>query len=655
MNSNEVPPLRPPLTLVTQPTTSETHAHVVWRMGQSSLQSTSKGSSNLGKMLKSVPSEAELSRLKASKPRPPSITCVDDDALLLSSSTILTPRSLLFNHADMHPSDSMMESDTLGSSWSSCSKMICGSYESQESALTSCEEVSPEIKAESESNLSSSTVTAEDRLQAVCELMNRQKFDSNSSIRRARSCSDLGPRRDSWETLHPENSKMEEALVPPRVDSSHASVDVTSQRTSPSVSPSNISTSLSPVPPSLDAKGPDDLSAYVSGIGVPIDPDIEMSTFVQLQTFRSHTRSRSVGRFDSRRERSKQQGKTRGNMDERMANMLGLSPRRFTSMTSPRPPLALIRDTEQIPALDDLGSAVCNPGYVLHSKKPDHPSETSPTSHLDDTPPASPILKTPTEALEPIPDDADLSLESHSDLVDEHGFELVVPRRKPHRRHHRSGRSHASDSDVTLIDMNAQVEDEDEESRSRGRCTSVKSIEPSGSLDMACSKLGVSHRRSTRRRRNDLTYSAALQAPSESRGRPKERGHRERVKIVVSSNESSDPEKPVPNILSVDTSLDDLQNSPRSRLLSNSSHLLMLSLEVAMIQHDKIHAPLKPRWGKRRDDDFQPLPRMDARIKQFLTDKKLKYAPSSVKTPSLYHYVDDCGSRLKYNLEASCP
>ena len=165
-----------------------------------------------------------------------------------------------------------------------------------------------------------------------------------------------------------------------RADSSHASVDVTSQRTSPSVSPSNISTSLSPVPPSLDAKGPDDLSAYVSGIGVPIDPDIEMSTFVQLQTFRSHTRSRSVGRFDSRRERSIQQGKTRGDMDERMANMLGLSPRRFTSMTSPRPPLALIRDTEQIPALDDLGSAVCNPGYVLHSKKPDQPSETSSTS-----------------------------------------------------------------------------------------------------------------------------------------------------------------------------------------------------------------------------------------------------------------------------------
>lgn len=655
MTPNEVPSHGPKLTLVTQPTTSETHEHVLWKMGRSSIQRTSKGPSNLGRMLKSVPSEAELSRLKTSKPRPPSIKSVDDDALLLSSSAILTPRSLLFNHADLHPSDSMVESDTLCSSWSSCSKMICGSYESQESALTSCEEVSPEIKAESESVLSSSTVTAEDRLQAVGELLNRQKLDSNGPNRRARSCSDLGPRCDSWETLHPENSK-KEANIPSGSGTSHAAgVDATSQRTSPSVSPSDVSSSISPVPPNLDAKGPDDLSAYVSGIGAPIDPDIEMSTFVQLQTFRSHTRSRSVGRFDSRRERSIQQGKKSANMDERMANMLGLSPRRFTSMTSPRPPLALIRDTEQIPALEDLGSAVCNPGYVLHSKKPDCSNKSPPAGHLDDVPPASPILKTPTEALELIPDDADLSLDSNTDLVDEQGYELVLPRRKHHRRHRRSGRSHASDSDMTVTDMDAQVGDEDEEPRGRGRCTSVKSIEPSGSLDMACNKLGVSHRRSTRRRRSDLTYSAALQAPSELRGRPKERGRGERVKIVTSSNESCDAEKQAPNIMNVDTSLDDLQNLPRSRLLSNSSHLLMLSLEVAMIQHDKINAPLKPRWGKRRDDDFQPLPRMDARIQQFLTDKHLKHAPSAVKAPSLYHYVDDCGSRLKYSLEASCP
>ncbi|SPO20516.1 uncharacterized protein UTRI_00913_B [Ustilago trichophora] len=46
----------------------------------------------------------------------------------------------------------------------------------------------------------------------------------------------------------------------------------------------------------------------------------------------------------------------------------------------------------------------------------------------------------------------------------------------------------------------------------------------------------------------------------------------------------------------------------RLRLLSNSSHLLMLSLELDMIKKQKISAPLKPRWGKHRANDFNPLP-----------------------------------------------
>ncbi|KDN35607.1 hypothetical protein K437DRAFT_75397 [Tilletiaria anomala UBC 951] len=37
-----------------------------------------------------------------------------------------------------------------------------------------------------------------------------------------------------------------------------------------------------------------------------------------------------------------------------------------------------------------------------------------------------------------------------------------------------------------------------------------------------------------------------------------------------------------------------------TRLLSNGSHLLMLSLELEMIRKHKISAPLKPRWGKQR-------------------------------------------------------
>nr|CDI51747.1 hypothetical protein BN887_05590 [Melanopsichium pennsylvanicum 4] len=50
------------------------------------------------------------------------------------------------------------------------------------------------------------------------------------------------------------------------------------------------------------------------------------------------------------------------------------------------------------------------------------------------------------------------------------------------------------------------------------------------------------------------------------------------------------------------------QQAFRFRLLSNSSHLLMLSLELDMIKKQKISAPLKPRWGKHRANDFNPLP-----------------------------------------------
>lgn len=34
----------------------------------------------------------------------------------------------------------------------------------------------------------------------------------------------------------------------------------------------------------------------------------------------------------------------------------------------------------------------------------------------------------------------------------------------------------------------------------------------------------------------------------------------------------------------------------------------MLSLELDMIKKQKISAPLKPRWGKHRANDFNPLP-----------------------------------------------
>ncbi|SPO21436.1 uncharacterized protein UTRI_00913 [Ustilago trichophora] len=63
----------------------------------------------------------------------------------------------------------------------------------------------------------------------------------------------------------------------------------------------------------------------------------------------------------------------------------------------------------------------------------------------------------------------------------------------------------------------------------------------------------------------------------------------------------------------------------RFRLLSNSSHLLMLSLELDMIKKQKISAPLKPRWGKHRANDFNPLP---STVSYSATDASSKYLRS---------------------------
>ena len=656
---------------------------LLWMMGCSPPKQT--GGSNLGKLLKATPSKAELSTytvpvnfFTATPPASVSYASSDDETPLSSKSGITTPHSLLFqNSHDNLPFETGLESTTLGSSWSSSSK-FCGSFESQESAPTSCEEVSPESKASIDGSIpSASTSATGDSLEALCELLQSHKLGFEESNHRAEPQSNLGPRSESWQTIRMKQKEGSDDEAPFSSSSSTLGQEVT---------PSNCASDMSPPPspssmgaPSLDPLGPEDLSAYVSGIGLPIDPDIEMSTFVQLQTFRHHTRSRSVGRFDSRHEKSKWRRPDRSKMDERTANMLGLSPRKLQSMASPRPPLALVRDTEHIPALDGLGSALCNPGYVLHSR---NSSVSSFSETFDDEPPASPILRTPTEALEPLPDDGDFSLSlSDASVPDELPSEhvaiehlqplvtdtqqLCMTSEEPPLADYTLG----DNLSKTSLTRSSSLDCDDDVPVSRGRCTSVKSIKSPSSPVVSGAKLGVSHRRSNRRRKNESSSGSSQTRPQaglnlELRSREKERslgkqrGRGNAVKVVASSSdecaESTLNPAPCDDMKGSDDEsvLDVAQALPRSRLLSNSSHLLMLSLELAMIHHHKINAPLKPRWGRRRDDDFQPLPGMNARIQRYMAERKLRHVPSSVRTSSMYHYVDECGSRLKYNWDA---
>lgn len=67
------------------------------------------------------------------------------------------------------------------------------------------------------------------------------------------------------------------------------------------------------------------------------------------------------------------------------------------------------------------------------------------------------------------------------------------------------------------------------------------------------------------------------------------------------SNGSNDAQQPLPLA------------PARPTLLSNSAHLLMLSLELEMMRAQKISAPLKVRWARQRAATAPPSPQMGSR------------------------------------------
>lgn len=598
--------------------------------------------------------EAPISYFSSSVPRSLSSSFED---VSVSPTGVITPHSLLFQRSSETAScEAPTETATPGSSWSSTSKHS-DSVESPQSSVTSLDDLSPEYKPDSASE---TTVIA-----ASSPLPSSISVDGAGPSRhpmgsRQRSRSDVGMRSDSWCMFR--GMELEES---PTCSPSPTAVPETP---SGSISPVDSPHCPPNLMPELQPMKLSDFSAYVSGIGEPIDPDLESTTVEQLKVFRQHARSRSVGPRDDR-SRSQMYGRDVTVEDMRIENTLGLSPRRWR-MSSPRPPLALMRDTSQIPALKDLGTALCNPGYVLRTKQA---ADHAPSTTGLDEPPRSPRLVSTSSTVDDLPsvedmDDIPALVSSTSSApVDEEGFQEVRSRRQRQRDRHAPSyipRPAAEDPVPPSLDLFEEAKpepcaDEDRRGRSRNRShhATVQTSQSLGtSLPKSNTMLGVSHRRGSQRRRQDVTYAAiascAKETQSESRGRARNRGRREGIKKLVSSQEitemptASRETIPSPNEA---TCSDDSVDVPRVRLLSNSAHLLMLSLEMAMIKNHKIYTPLKPRWGKHRDDDFRPLPTIEQRLKKFY-ETKHQNLPTDIHSGSMYQYVDDNGSRLKYSL-----
>ena len=363
-------------------------------------------------------------------------------------------------------------------------------------------------------------------------------------LRRSRSESSLLARHLSAGVSPPSDSSAQTPVESPQ------SIPPQKEEVAPAVSPSYMRSFLN-----------HDLSAYVSGIGDPVDPDTELSSVVQLQVFRMQSRSRSVGPGYQRSPRMYQ------HLD---GDRSRTRKQHFTLASPPHPPL-FNQDT-----LD-----------------------------LEPLPPA--VVPVPL-AQQPAP----VTLETHGDTsteIDSAGFRKV--RSRHHRRRYRTSRPRAEEPEP--VDMSAFADREqdefDEEERGRGRSRSRQQPERRRSMvvDAAHMRSGLPPNAiistsplkakplgTHRLRVSGLTFAeAAAQECGDSRGR------QEGVKLVASSSPADSEEAVLEQ--------GDANALSRKRLLSNSSHLLMLSLELAMMRNRKIRAPLRPRWGRRRDDDFCPI------------------------------------------------
>ena len=360
-----------------------------------------------------------------------------------------------------------------------------------------------------------------------------------------------------------------------------------------------------------------DFSAYVSGLGQPVDPDIELSSVVQLQAFRMQSRSRSVGPGYQRSGRLTARDGQRGPMGWR--RYTGTHP---ALASPPRPPLSLAQAAEPDSEL---------PPAVAEVPKPTHA-----TADLDVSPPPRPEAARGSGLDVP-------SLETQDEAKPDSGSHVSPPRGELEKSLRRQRASRPRAEDPEPLDLSAFADREQDgddttaemsEDRGRSRGRSLQRGRPALSAtewpsaaqtktspsrpklartNSAGSRIGLSgsHRGVTNSKRGGSSHRRSPGCPAPVRGRdpsvsrsldPAKAKSSDDLPPLARSASHSVPSPTIP------PGEEEVNGFSRARLLSNGSHLLMLSLEIAMIRNNKINAPLKPRWGKRRDDDFRPIP-----------------------------------------------
>jgi len=297
-------------------------------------------------------------------------------------------------------------------------------------------------------------------------------------------------------------------------------------------------------------------SAYVAGLGPALDPDTEISSVVHLETFRSKygasqrspTSPASTQESGTRTaERERQPAAKAAQDDKREARFERRS--RASRRSSP-------------PSARQCAVGLFGRGRASHSSR-----RTGANTFNDfESTPGLKVVRSSPDLLH-LARAAKLAMENAQDSAPS---------------------SNASSDD----------EDSADEQRGRGRHGGVKVVSAAIDPEVLAAASRQQRRGLSRSKSRSYTELASLAREASS-----------------STQEGSKPTKPQFDAFGpaeTDTPAATIKSSNdgaspesselvlRPRLLSNGSHLLMLSLELEMIRKHKITAPLKPRWGKQR-------------------------------------------------------
>ena len=343
-------------------------------------------------------------------------------------------------------------------------------------------------------------------------------------------------------------------------------------------------------------EGDADVSAYVPGLGLPIDPDLELSSVVHLQTFRT-TQSSPV--------RSR-----RGSLERPALGEGNLHRRSYSDNTLEPPSVGFAREKGRPGALSK------NP----FTRASTTPSVAVPTSHnvLEEEGEESEGEEFPRDCSRPavqapVPGDYSAYNSSASEEDEDAARKRAVSGKRhtsKERGRGRSSRGRRRSSSPPPQRQQCAIGLFDGKARRRTvRCES-------GILDGASQMLRV---RST----PNLTSLSNKQRSNQGKT-GNGRGRAGSVKVVSASYATSEGSNedgegmfigPAP-LASSALPLHQLPPSPptpsslplgipayplgRPSMVSNGAHLLMLSLELEMMRNRKITSSLKPRWLKAR-------------------------------------------------------